>query len=72
MELFNVSKFKEYEKYYPDFLFEWFQLSYGKYFDFMKLKSKLVYMYVVDASVECSFSTMKKIKKKKITRTKSN
>ena len=42
MELFNISKFKEYEKNILHFLFESLQLSYRKYFD---LKSELVYKY---------------------------
>ena len=45
IELFYVSKFKEYEKNSPEFLFESIGVIYGKYFDFMKLKSELVYLY---------------------------
>ncbi|XP_017769819.1 PREDICTED: zinc finger MYM-type protein 1-like [Nicrophorus vespilloides] len=40
MELFNVDKFKIYEKNFPDFLFKSLQLSYGEYFDFMRLRKK--------------------------------
>ncbi|XP_077292945.1 zinc finger MYM-type protein 1-like [Arctopsyche grandis] len=45
LEFFNVKKFKEYENNFPDFLFKSLHLTYGKYFDFMKLKSELIYMY---------------------------
>ena len=45
MQLFNVSKFKEYEKSFTDFLFEFeLQLTYRKYFDFMRVKIELDYM----------------------------
>ena len=42
MKLFQDSKFKEYEKKIPNFLFEPFQQSQGKYFD--HLKNELVCM----------------------------
>ncbi|XP_077292819.1 zinc finger MYM-type protein 1-like [Arctopsyche grandis] len=45
LQFFNVKKFKEYENNFPDFLFKSLHLTYGKYFDFMKLKSELIYMY---------------------------
>ncbi|XP_077283207.1 zinc finger MYM-type protein 1-like [Arctopsyche grandis] len=45
LEFFNVKKFKEYENNFPDFLFKSLHLTYGKYFDFMKLKSELIYLY---------------------------
>ena len=45
MEFFNVSKFKEYEMNFPDILFKSIMLFYGKYFEFIKLKSELVCMY---------------------------
>ena len=102
LELFLVRKFKEYEKFFPDVLFNSLQSSYGMKFDFIKLKSELIYIYstadfhldsithiknlivkddlieilpevfrlielivtipVTRASVERSFSTMKRIK----------
>ncbi|XP_077296133.1 uncharacterized protein LOC143918231 [Arctopsyche grandis] len=52
LEFFNVKKFKEYENNFPDFLFKSLHLTYGKYFDFMKLKSELIY---IEASVIRNF-----------------
>ena len=66
LELFLVRKFKEYEKFFPDVLFNSLQSSYGMKFDFIKLKSELIELIVTipvtRASVERSFSTMKRIK----------